>query len=327
MNTDSLELLSVSGNPDLAEILVAQIEACDNARLEFVDAIQPGLCRSEKWIINISTQYGCPVRCCFCDAGGEYRGNVPASVMLAQVRTVLDRHPDRLRTDCRKLKVHFSRMGEPSLNPEVLEALSDLTLVIPNPNLWACVATVFPKGRMDWFRRLLEIKKRKYHGRFQLQLSINSTDERVRNRMIPIPLASFDEMAEFGREFHDEFDRKPILNFALMKGVPLDPNSLPRRFDPKVFAVKLTPLNPTFRGADEGLDSEVSRYDLSRAHELVRALTDEGYETVMSIGSWEENNLGSNCGQAIRAMAPISSQYPRLDPKIAVPTLTCVEPS
>jgi len=302
MRPSRLITKKVSGSADLAEIFVGHYHKTPDKRVEFVDGLQPNLAREEKWIINLSTQYGCPVRCLFCDAGGDYRGNVPASIMLGQVNTILRRYPERLRRECKKLKVHFSRMGEPSLNPDVLTTLLHLPDLIPNPNLWACVATIFPKNRGDWFARLLEIKNRLYRGRFQLQFSINSTDEVARGKLSPVPLTGFDDIAEYGYKFLDAGARRPVLNFALAKNVPVDPLVIQRYFDPNLFIVKLTPLNPTIKGAVEGLRSAITPEDNRQALEIATTLRAFGYDTIVSIGSWRENDLRSNCGQAVRVL-------------------------
>jgi adenine C2-methylase RlmN of 23S rRNA A2503 and tRNA A37 len=38
--------------------------------IEFVEECQPPYGRAERWILMVSTLYGCPVKCLFCDAGG-----------------------------------------------------------------------------------------------------------------------------------------------------------------------------------------------------------------------------------------------------------------
>ena len=270
--------------------------------LEFVDGLDPEHPRRDKWIVNFSTQYGCPVGCPFCDAGFRYRGNVPADVMLEQVEQVLERHPPQLRRQCGKLKVHFARMGEPALNPAVLEVLERLPSLIPNPQLWGCVASVAPQGAEAWFEGLLAVKRELFEGRFQLQFSLNTTSAEHRRRLTPYPHQPMSWVSAYGQRFFERGDRRVVLNFALAAGVPFDPAVVAEHFDPACFAVKLTPLNPTHQGRERGLDTvlsaaspEVMRAAVSRLHAL-------GFDVVVSIGDPREDQVGSNCGQAVRRL-------------------------
>ncbi len=299
-----VEILGQSGRADVAEIFVGRFRGEDRYVVEFVDGLDTRFPRDEKWIVNVSTQFGCPVGCVFCDAGGDFRGNLSAAEMLSQAVTVLDRHPG-LPARCGKLKVHFARMGEPSLNDEVLTAMRRLPELPQLQNargLWCCVPTVAPRGRMRWFEDLRHLKNERYHGRFQLQFSINATDEAERDRLMPFPHWSMDEVAAFGERFYESGDRKPVLNFALAKGVDFDVAAISGRFNPAAFAVKLTPLNPTTRGNQNGLQTVLRSERSERLREVCDALQMAGYEVVISIGDGREDEIGSNCGQAVRRM-------------------------
>jgi len=298
-----LEILSQTGDPAVAEVFVARDRRHSDRMFEFVDGLDYRHTRGEKWIVNVSTQFGCPVECLFCDAGGGYRGNIPADLMLAQVGAVLDRHDAALRRTCAKLKVHFSRMGEPALNPAVPDALERLPALAPNPNLWACVATTLPDGTDDWLDRVFEVKERCYRGRFQLQFSLNSTDDAWRRRLMPLPHASLDEVTDKGAAFWRDGDRRIVLNFALAQGVPIKPAVIGALFNPKVFMVKLTPLNPTARGLETGLATALQPASPEGVQALVADLRARGFDVVVSIGDTREDEIGSNCGQAVRRLA------------------------
>jgi 23S rRNA (adenine2503-C2)-methyltransferase len=297
-----LEIVDVVGRPDLAEVLIGRFS--DGRCVEFVDAVDPNLPKSKKWIINLSTQFGCPVRCPFCDAGGGYRGDASAAQLMAQVRAVLDRNPPGLNRTCRKLKVHFSRMGEPALNDAVLPALEQLRTDLPQTGVWACVATVAPRGRDDWFERLARLKERFFPGRFQLQFSLNSTDPETRQHLAPIPHWDFQTIADYGSRFFKAGDRKVVLNFALGRRVPFDPAVISERFDPRRFAVKLTPINPTETGAQNGFETVLRGELQPTLKPSLAALNRAGFDVVVSVGDAGEDEIGSNCGQALKALAP-----------------------
>ena len=299
--SEQLTNLSTTGDPNLAVVAVGRFGEDARYAVETVDALDPPKSRQEKWIINLSTQFGCPVGCPMCDAAGAYHGDLHAKQMLAQVSWALARHPGQA-AGCAKLKVHFSRMGEPALNDAVCQALLDLPALVESPGLWACVATVAPKGRADWFDRLLEIQRRFYPQRFQLQLSVQSTDAAARRRLIPFPHLNLDELSRLGLAFHGTGGRKPVLNFALAEDAPFDPMVLSRHFDPKHFAVKLTPINPTTRSEQHGLRTRLRSDTEAEVDAAIDRLRNLGYDVIRSVGDPKEDQIGSNCGQTLRML-------------------------
>ncbi len=302
--TPEMEILNVSGRPDVAEVFVARMRGADGPAIEFVDGLDTRFKREDKWIVNVSTQFGCPVGCVFCDAGGDFRGNLTKEELLLQVRHVLRRHPE-LPSTCGKLKVHFARMGEPSLNDAVLDAmraLPELPELKGAKGLWCCMPTVAPRNRDEWFEKLLDLKNEIYFGRFQLQFSINTTDPVERDRLMPFRKWSLEQVAAYGKRFYRPGDRKPVLNFALAMDIPFDLKTVQTLFSPEVFAVKLTPLNPTSRGDKNGLQTILRGDRADRLSADCQALEQAGYEVIISIGDGREDEIGSNCGQAVRAM-------------------------
>lgn len=294
-------LLHSNGNDELALVYALQVGPDERQVVETVDSVDPRYPRSEKTVIIISTQLGCPVGCPICETGTRFLGNLTAEQLLAQVRFVCSRRPEILGS--RKLKVHFARMGEPSLNGRaVLEALEQLPTVLPSPKLMPCIATVAPAGSEQFFDELIWLKRRLYRdGQFQLQLSINSTDPAVRRRLIPRPHLDLQQLARLGRRFFERGDRKVALNFALCRGVPVDAGLLRDQFDPACFMVKLTPVNPTARSRQAGLETVLSAARPDAARDLVQRLGALGFDVVVSIGEAEEIAIGSNCGQLVQA--------------------------
>lgn len=292
-----MRMIASSGNPALAMVHVAEDER--GRRLEFVDSIQPPRRRDEKWVVIVSTMFGCPVGCQMCDAGGGYKGKVDAEGMLWQVReAVAQRFGNGGPPATDMLKVQFARMGDPGLNDQVLEALVGLRRMYPDTRVVASVSTVGPKASRDFLERLRQVKDEHYPGGdFQLQFSIHSTDVEVRSRLCPIRTMSFDEMAEAGRTFRSEGDKRVTLNFCLIEGVPVDPVVVRRHFDPEDFLIKLTPLNPTARAEEAGLVSLIGRDGEEAARDFIEGFRAQGFDVLLSIGEYEENQIGSNCGQ------------------------------
>ncbi|MGB9636567.1 MAG: radical SAM protein, partial [Thermoplasmata archaeon] len=277
-----MEVIGKKGIEENAIIYLAKFRNSLEYMAEFVDSTEPGVHREKKWCINISTQFGCPVNCRICDAGGDYRGNLSKAELLAQIKYVLSTR-NYMKTD--KLKVHYARMGEPLLNSEVLDALVELPdLCKPNAPM-ACIATTAPLCAVKNLEKIAEIKEGYFrNGKFQLQFSINSTDEKVRDWLMPIKKLSLQEIAAFGERYWDKTDRKINLNFALGKNIPVEPEVIEKLFNPEKFLVKLTPVNPTKRAEKNGIQSLLS-YEGNPCLSIIENFKKSGFDVIVSIGA------------------------------------------
>ncbi|MBC7081633.1 MAG: radical SAM protein [Thermoplasmatales archaeon] len=293
-----MKIISKHGREEHALIYTAMLR--EDHFVEFVDSVEPGLAREKKWCIIVSTQFGCPVNCKICDAGGKFMGNLTAGEILSQIRFVINSR-NGLKTE--KLKVHFARMGEPLLNPNILDALTLLREEIKDDSLMPCIATVAPKFSKDILYKIAEIKNELYkNGKFQMQFSINTTDEKIRDEIMPIPKMSFEEISEFGEFYFRKGDRKINLNFALAKEFPVNTKIISRYFDPDKFLIKITPLNPTENAIKHGFHTLIS-YEKREKPGIVDELMEEGFDVIISIGAKEEIEIGSNCGQYIKKLS------------------------
>ncbi|HID93119.1 MAG TPA: radical SAM protein [bacterium (Candidatus Stahlbacteria)] len=289
-----MRIIAKTGREDIAIVYIAETES--GKLIEFVESLQPPLPREKKWVLIISTLCGCPVGCRFCDAGVYYQGKLSKNEIISQIDyLVKKRFPER-KVPVKKFKIQFARMGEPSFNQSVLDVLDCLPELCDAPGLMPSFSTIAPKGTDRFFERLLEIKKKKYARRFQFQFSLHTTDEKLRDWLIPIKKWNFAKMAEYGKAFYERGDRKITLNFALAGGMPVDPDILLRYFAPDLFLIKVTPVNPTYQAAKNKISSILPHQD---GCEIVTALHAVGYEVILSIGELEENYIGSNCGQYI----------------------------
>lgn len=292
-----MKIVSSTGHEDLAIVYIAK--TAEGKAVEFVEALQPPLSREKKWVLIVSTLFGCPVGCSICDAGYYYYGKLTKDEMLAQMDWLVDnRYPDR-RVSAEKFKIQFARMGEPSFNPAVLEVLTELPVRYNAPGLLPCLSTIAPKKTDKFFERLLEVKKELYPKRFQLQFSIHTTDDSARDSMMPVPKWSLKDMARFGDRFFDYGGRKIALNFALDKNAVIDSSVLADNFNPARFVIKITPLNPTYHAVKNRHISLIDPCRPWEATKLVDRLNDAGFEVILSIGEMDENHLGSNCGQLV----------------------------
>ena len=294
-----MKILARTGNSDLATVYMADMG--EGRLIEFVEACQPPHGRAERWVLMVSTLFGCPVKCLFCDAGGGYRGKPTADEILMQIdHMVAEWFPGGIVT-ASKFKIQFARMGEPALNPAVLEVLERLPGLYTAPGLMPSISTVAPASCDRFFEGLLKVKQERYSGgHFQFQFSLHTTDAALRDRLIPVRKWSFAEMAAYGERFWATGDRKITLNFALARQNPLEASVLLQHFSPEKFLVKITPLNPTYRALQNNLVSYIDPGEPDPRSEIVVSLHSAGYEVIVSIGETEENQVGSNCGQYLR---------------------------
>ncbi len=293
-----MKIIGSAGNPDIALVYVAEFPS---GLIECVEAVQPPVPREDKWVLMISTLFGCPIACQMCDAGGHYRGKLTKNEMLKQIEFLIQqRYPDGY-VPSKQFKIQFARMGEPALNMAVLEMLETLPNDINAPGLMPSLSTIAPHGTDEFFNRLIEIKDQIYpRGKFQFQVSIHTTDQKLRDQLIPVKKWDFEKISQFGNKYYQPGDRKITLNFALAKDSPVDPKVLLKYFDPERFLIKITPLNPTYQAISTGLKSFVDPENKLDVYPELVAIRDVGYQVILSIGEQEENQIGSNCGQYVQ---------------------------
>jgi len=306
-----MKIVGEYGNDSIAKVYVAQMREKDSkavsrdSLVEFVESVQPPLPREKKWVLIVSSMFGCPIKCKMCDAGGDFGGKLTTEEILSQIHYMVDRRFPDGRVPVPKFKIQFARMGEPAMNPAVLDAMERLPSEFDAPGLNASLSTVAPKSNAtaDFFERLAEMKDRLYSGgRFQLQFSIHTTDQRKRDELIPVKKWSFEEIASYGERFcvPGKGDKKVTLNFAPAVDYPIDASVIREHFDPSLFMIKLTPLNPTVRSHEESMRSAIDPHDGDSSGRIVDMFREEGFDVVLSIGELEENKIGSNCGQFIQ---------------------------
>jgi len=291
-----MKIIAKTGKEELATVYIAEIGA--GKQVEFVESVQPPLSREKKWVLIISSLFGCCVNCAFCDAGGDYQGKLSKEDLFQQIDfMVTKRYPERI-IPVEKFKIQFARMGEPALNMNVLDVLSEFPDRYKAPGFMPSISTIAPANTDNFFENLLKIKETIYKEKFQMQFSIHTTDQTLRQTLIPVKKWDFREIANFGQDFYKENDRKITLNFALSDSFPLDVEVLKQYFDPESFLIKITPINPTYKAVSQGFSS-VKLLSGGR-EDMIQALMYAGYDVILSIGELEENQIGSNCGQYLK---------------------------
>ena len=279
----------------VATTYIAYLRGDKRKIIEFVESTPPPYRdRNKKWVIILSSQIGCKMGCKFCDATNYYFGNLDTEEILEQVDCVLERHRGIYPQSIQKFKIQFARMGEPSLNMNVIDSM--LMIKKRFNNFIPCVATIAPAGSQTFFERLLMIRNDFYD--FQLQFSINYTDSTIRNYAMPAKKMSLEWISDYIDRFHNRGKRRVVLNFAIDSTESVNPEIIRSIFDPDKVIVKLTPINPTQNAKRNrfAICEDFETID-NRLKKVSGKLSDYGFESIISIGDMKENIVLSNCGQ------------------------------
>lgn len=270
---------------------------------------------TEKWVVTISTQYGCSMSCKFCDVPKVGPGkNATYNDLIGQIETALSMHPEI--TETKRLNIHFARMGEPTWNPDVLQCARDIRKVIRpyigRSLVHPVVSTMLPKNNKNlipFLRDWIDIKNYDYRGDAGLQFSINSTDDKQRDYLFSGNSLSLKEISEIGRLLPDPVGRKYALNFALADDTIIDADKLSELFSPHKFMVKITPLHKTDACEDNDLKTSGGYDYFTPYKDKEQALIKAGFDVIVFVPSYDEDNGLITCGNAILSGSKIKAEH------------------
>lgn len=257
----------------------------------------------DKWVITISTQYGCSMGCEFCDVPLVGIGrNCTAIDLMNQVIKAIHIHPEIDISTCKRLNLHYARMGEPTFNPAVILATETLHDVFGRV-LHPVVSTMMPgtnRNLLKFLEQWMLCKNVMFDGNAGLQLSINSTNEVIRRRMFnnnAMELYAISHM--FNRCLPRPKGRKITLNFAVSDDYAVDAYLLAELFPPEFFICKLTPMHVTQRATENRVTSKTDATKPEAYQKLARELREVGFDVLVFIASDEEDRGRITCGNAI----------------------------
>ena len=225
--------------------------------------------------------------------------NASLSDLQGQLLTGIQLHPEIRST--KRLNIHFARMGEPTWNPAVLDCGKWIKEHLDYEyNCHPVVSTMMPR-RNEWLKTFIHtwmrLKNRVYNGNAGLQLSINSTDEKERNKMFSSQCCSLSEISDIIKGIIPT-GRKITLNFAVAD-YTVEPELLLKYFPPEWYICKLTPMHKTTAALKNNIKTE-GDYTSPEPYELLeQKLKDFGYEVLVFIASQDEDEGRITCGNAI----------------------------
>ena len=276
-----------------------------------VEGVENGYCMplSEKWVVTLSTQYGCPMKCTFCDVPNvKFRGNVSFDDLKSQLYEAISLF-DVNYTE--RLNIHFARMGEPIFNYDVFKFAkwlyimkhviaqdTGLRIEVVHPVLTTSLPRKFKNlenNILEW----CEIKNKVYNGQAGLQFSINSTNEHQRTEMYQDMQLHLTDLAKIANKMPSPIARKYCLNFAYSTDFEINADVIKGLFDPDKFMCKITPIHnnnacnkndiKTIGGYDSYLPYKKPEEDLKRA----------GFDVLVFVPSIDEEDGLVTCGNAI----------------------------
>ena len=262
----------------------------------------------DKWVITTSSQYGCAMKCQFCDtARMGFGGNATKRDIINQVLTAIQLHPEV--KFCNRLNHHHARMGEPTLNANVITATEALIEILPeyfevhNSIVYhPVISTMMPRQQraLDKYLYLWcdEIKNDKLRGEAGLQLSINSTSEKERKEMFSGNALTLNEIVYIVEKLPPPRGRKYTLNFAIA-GYEIDAEMLASAFDPKYWICKLTPMHKTVEALRNNIRTEGDYTTMYPYKKDEQSLKDAGFDVLVFVASEEEDLGRITCGNAI----------------------------
>lgn len=258
-------------------------------------------------IISLSvTAEGCIVGCKFCDVPNAGKGrNLRADEIVSQVLLANEVMSDCSWVDLKKpFKVAFNRAGDPLLNPHVASALEKFgegKASLELNSLINCleIVSVMPRTKISehLLDRFVDFAKR-YNNDFYIQVSMHTSDERVRKAVIPYRhLMSFEEISLFGKKFYEETGgkRQMTLAFHLMENLPVDPRVIREIFSPDHFRIRVAYYSPTTNERKRAFP----RSRAERIFALVGQFKGEGYNAFASIISPGEHMMNTHPGSGL----------------------------
>lgn len=267
---------------------------------------------SEKWVVTLSTQYGCVQKCKFCSVPNvKFRGNATFDDLKNQLYSAIRLFPSVKYTE--RLNIHFARMGEPILNDEVFkfaEWLAGAKQQIKNETglrievIHPVLTTSMPKKMSDSrLSDLLEhwtaIKNYDFKGQAGLQLSINSTNDDQRDDMFGGSSKTLEQISELVKHLPEPLSRKYCLNFALATGYEVDAVKLRSLFDPENWMVKITPIHNNNECRTNGIETIDGYASFAPYQKAEEDLIAAGFDVLVFVPSMDEEQGIVTCGNAI----------------------------
>lgn len=258
---------------------------------------------TDKLVVTVSTQKGCPMSCDFCDCPKlGFHGNVNTWELISEISTAVSLSGV---THGKRLNVHYARMGEPTFNPDVITATKIIGEYANEvfDEFHPVVSTMMPKNNKNLISFLHKwtklMRTAKWNGGLGLQFSINTLNEEDRNRMFRNKSLSLREISEIIHSLPYPVGRRYTLNFAVTSKSNLDVSLMNRLFSKNKCIIKITPIHETVEANDNGYEI-VTDFDVYEKFE--QPLVEDGWDVIVFVPSKEEDEDRITCGNSLIAL-------------------------
>jgi len=276
---------------------------------------------SEKWVVTLSTQYGCPMKCTFCDVPKvKWRGNATFNDLKDQLYNALGLFPEVKYTE--RLNIHYARMGEPIFNDAVFEFSewliknkrqiyfdTGIRIEVIHPVLTTSLPRKY-KRLAQQINRWAYIKNELYNGQAGFQFSINSTSDEQRDIMFAGEQLALRDFAKIAEELPEPLSRKYCLNIAYSTDFEVDALKINDLFDKEKFMVKITPIhnnNACRENSIKTVDGYSSWQPYRRPEEDLKVY---GWDVLVFVPSMDEEDGLVTCGNAVLGGSKVSTESP-----------------
>ena len=200
-----LTLLEIPESSD-HESLKYLMQTDDGHVLESVLIIQKG-----RQTVCVSTQLGCRIRCSFCASGkGKFGRNLTAGEIIEQI-SIICRHQKKPVTN-----VVFMGMGEPLDNYEATMRAIEILTADWGFALGGRRITVSTSGITPMIEKFANDSR----GRVRLSISLHSSDQETRSRLVPINKKyQLSELIKSLGKIHSVLKREITFEYTVIQGV------------------------------------------------------------------------------------------------------------
>ncbi len=242
----------------------------------------------DHFTLCISSQVGCAQGCRFCrTAQGGLIRNLTRGEIIAQVRDVQHELTSHRSSTKRLTNVVLMGMGEPLANFEpVMGALRTITDADMGLKLAARRVTLSTAGLLG---RLPDLSR---DVKVNLAISLNATDNRTRNRLMPINRKyPIEQIIQACRQYQARPGHRITFEYILLKDVndtPQDAHRLAKLLRPLKAKVNLIPFNE-----HDGCDFK--RPEPAAVDRFFKILYDQHYTVIVRHSKGQD--ISAACGQ------------------------------
>ena len=303
---------------ELETLSIGDYGKSENVKADFIgytdeiNGVKNTYCKplSDKWVITISTQYGCSMNCTFCDVPNvKMKGNVSKNDMWQQVKNAISLFPQINYTE--RLNLHYARMGEPIFNTDVFdltywigthkkEIQKELGLRIEV--IHPVLSTSLPKKLKPLRKRIMDwcfLKNDIFNGQAGLQFSVNSTNDMQRSEMFRDMQLHLTDLSKIAKDMPDPLSRKYCLNFAYSTDFEIDAKKLSQLFDPDKFMCKITPIHNNNACKKNQIET-INGYNSWQPYQQPeRDLKAAGFDVLIFVPSIDEEDGLVTCGNVV----------------------------